>query len=262
MLLPVERRLPAVPVGFVGRSSFCALYHDTFDTELVQTRQALHECFRVRYRVYCQEHHFLPAAAYPDALESDEYDSCSSHALLRYRDTGEVVATVRAVPGEVHGSLPLYSLLAEHGVDAAELPPVARTAEISRFAIAKDFRRRVYDGKYGAMTRPAIDDRRIIPHMTLGLIAMALVMSGNAGVDYVCAVMEPGLIRLLARFGIRWQTVGPRLEYHGTRQSCVASLAEIRAAIAAERPEILELMNDRRFCGIVPRRARKLMLID
>jgi N-acyl amino acid synthase of PEP-CTERM/exosortase system len=262
MLLPVERTQPALPAGAIGRASFCALYHETFDTEVVQTRSALHESFRVRYRVYCQEHHFLPAAHYPDGLETDEYDSCSSHAVLRYRDTGEVVATVRAVPGGVHGSLPMYSLLAEHGIAAAALPPVAGTAEISRFAITRDFRRRLYDGKYGAPSRPSLADRRIIPHMTLGLIAMALMMSEAAGVEHVCAVMEPGLIRLLARFGIHWQPVGPQLEYHGTRQSCFASLAEIRAAIAAERPEILDLMDDRRFCGTATRRDRKLMLVD
>jgi N-acyl amino acid synthase of PEP-CTERM/exosortase system len=182
-------------------------------------------------------------------LETDPYDAVSSHALLCYRKTGETVGTVRLVPGAQAETLPMYSLLEKAGIGRAALPPLERTAEISRFAVSNEFRRRLGDALYGKPVDEAPDGRRVIPHVTLGLMAMAFRMSRQCGVEYFCAVMEPSLIRLLARFGMRWQMVGPPLDYHGLRQSCFARIDEMAAAIAAERPDIYDLLTDPRFCG-------------
>jgi N-acyl amino acid synthase of PEP-CTERM/exosortase system len=160
------------------------------------------------------------------------------------------MGTIRVVlPESSPGAelLPMYRVCQETGLAPSLLPPMAKTAEISRFAISKEFRQRTGDNLYGSVYQPselARDERRVIPHMTLGLIGLAVRLSQGSGVENVCAIMEPALIRLLSRMGIRWHTVGPLVEYHGMRQPCVTRLDELLAGIEAERPEIYEVITD------------------
>jgi N-acyl amino acid synthase of PEP-CTERM/exosortase system len=221
-------------------------YYEAFEGVAADTEQLHNECFRVRHHVYCSERQFLSAADNAGGLERDEYDSRSLHALLRYRKTGEFVGTVRLVVAESDApgrTLPMYDLLERCGRGTSALPPAAATAEISRFALSRDFRRRLGDADHGDVNDSADGDRRSIPHMALGLMAMAFRMSLSSGSDFLCAVMEPSLIRLLSRFAIRWQEVGPLLDYHGLRQPCIARVDEMAATVAAERPDIWEFIT-------------------
>ncbi len=169
---------------------------------------------------------------------------------MRYRRTGAAVGTIRLVlpkKSAAGASLPMYSVCEAAGLSLSELPPPDRTVEISRFAISKQFRQRSGDALYGRVYQPAElarDDRRMIPHMTLGLMGLALRMSQDRGVENACAIMEPTLIRLLARLGIRWHAVGPPIEYHGLRQPCVSQIEELLSNIEAERPEVWEVITE------------------
>jgi N-acyl amino acid synthase of PEP-CTERM/exosortase system len=229
-------------------------YDEAFEGIAADTEQLRRECYRVRHQIYCQERRFLQADDQSGGLETDEHDGRSLHALLRYRKTGEFVGTVRLIVPQlgVPGLRPpLYSLLERAGLDTASLlPPLALTAEISRFAVSRDFRRRLGDARFGVVTEPDEEDRRSIPHMALGLMAMAFAMSRRCGSEYLCAVMEPSLIRLLARFAIRWQEVGPLIEHHGVRQPCIARIDEMAATVAAERPDIWEFIAHPRGAGV------------
>jgi N-acyl amino acid synthase of PEP-CTERM/exosortase system len=200
--------------------------------------------------VYCVENSFLAAADNPGELEIDADDKRSLHGLLRHRRSGACVGTIRLVLPEADGrtlSLPMYRACASAGLPVDDLLPRDSMAEISRFAISKQFRQRSDDALYGRAYEPAElarDDRRMIPHMTLGLMGLALMMSRAHGLVRVCAIMEPALIRLLARIGIRWREVGPPIEYHGLRQPCIARIDELLAALKAERPEIWEVIAE------------------
>ena len=232
--------------GGRSRRFLGSAYYDAFEGLSAESDELRAECFRVRHRIYCRERNFLPAADHPSGLEIDAYDASARHGLLRYRRTGEAVGTVRLVlPRGAAGTrgLPMYAFLAGQGGRSAGLPPIEETAEVSRFAISRDFRRRFGDGQHGAALDPRAGDRRMIPHMALGLMAMAFRMSLESRSRYLCAIMEPTLIRLLCRFGIRWQEVGPPRDYHGLRQPCVAEIAEMAVTVAAERPDIWDFMT-------------------
>jgi N-acyl amino acid synthase of PEP-CTERM/exosortase system len=97
---------------------------------------------------------------------------------------------------------------------------------------------------FGAPTLDDSDSRRIIPHMTLGLLSIAVEFMIRHGVDHVCAVMEPTLLRLLSRFGIHFTLLGPPLEYHGIRQPCFAPLGELLQGIASERLDVWNVITD------------------
>ena len=87
---------------------------------------------------------------------------------------------------------------------------------------------------------------RLMPHMTLALIHAALQMCvDHHRVRHVCAVMEPRLLRLLARLGFHFEPLGPLVEYHGLRQPCFAELGALFARVGVERREVWEVTTDR-----------------
>src|SRR5579872_1860570 len=178
--------------GGRSRRFLGSAYYDAFEGLCAESDELRAECFRVRHRIYCRERNFLPAAEHPSGLEVDAYDASARHGLLRYRRTGEAVGTVRLVLSRA-GSLPMYAFLAGLGSLPRGLPPVAETAEVSRFAISREFRRRFGDGQHGAAVDLRAGDRRMIPHMALGLMAMAFRMSLESRSRYLCAIMEPTL---------------------------------------------------------------------
>jgi len=94
------------------------------------------------------------------------------------------------------------------------------TAELSRFAVSKEFRQRCADA----------EDRRMLRYITIGLIRGALEMCRDNDIQYVCAVMERSLIRLLGRLGFVFEHLGGLIEYHGARQPCVAQVNQIMSS--------------------------------
>jgi N-acyl amino acid synthase of PEP-CTERM/exosortase system len=63
-------------------------------------------------------------------------------------------------------------------------------------------------------------DKIVNCSIILGLMRALVQMSMDYGITDWLAVMEPSLLRLLARFGIDFTPLGPLVEYHGLRQPC------------------------------------------
>jgi N-acyl amino acid synthase of PEP-CTERM/exosortase system len=222
-----------------------------FEGVVANTPELLRESYRLRYQVYCVEHQFLDPEKNPGGLERDEHDDHSAHAILRHRATGAVVGTVRLVlhrPGATSGSLPFHAVCKHPALRDPNFMPLEATAEFSRFAISKMFRRRIDDGTYCRGYDPKElfgDPRRVIPHITLGLMTMTLRLALPNNVRFVCAVMDPALLRLLSRFGIHFQLLGAQVDYHGWRQPCYAAVPTLLAGIEAERPDVWDVITDR-----------------
>jgi N-acyl amino acid synthase of PEP-CTERM/exosortase system len=229
--------------------SLADLYRSLFEVTPATTAEQIRESYRLRYQVYCVENDFLDPAENPGGLETDACDAHSLHALLVHRPTGMVAGTIRLVlprPGAAAGSLPLHAVCRDPRLALPGFLPLASTAELSRFAISKQFRRRAGDRLYGGVHEADPGDcRRIIPHMTLGLMAIALKMVEAKGIDHVCAVMEPALLRLLARLGIHFTAIGPVVEYHGLRQPCYSRVDTLLARLERERPDVWAFLTDR-----------------
>ena len=222
-------------------------YGAAFETVRAETAEQQRASFRLRYEVYCVENHFLKIEDNPGCLETDDYDAQSLHTLLIHRASQAIVGTVRLVlPVDVseHAPLPLYEVCPE----AMAKVPLKRTAEISRFAVSKGFRRRQGDELYGRFyTRTELegDARRLLPHLTLGLMQAVTEMSQESGIDHLCAIMDPALLRLLARLGIHFTMVGKPLEYHGLRQPCYSDLSKLLARVEQARFDVWEILTDR-----------------
>lgn len=210
-----------------------ALFDQYFEVVEADTPELLDQVFRLRHKVYCVENPFEDPAAHPDGREKDLYDDHAVHAALIFRGTSQVMGCVRLILPDTDSpalALPVSELLDEESLKALNSLPLDRTAEISRYAVSKDFRRRKGEERYADVGFPYLnpkDERRIMPHVTLGLMRGALQLCRANGITHFCAVMEPSLMRLVARFGLMFQPIGPTVDYHGRRQPCFATLAHL-----------------------------------
>jgi N-acyl amino acid synthase of PEP-CTERM/exosortase system len=227
-------------------STLAEFYWSWFKAQVADTDELRDVSFQLRYRVYCIENPFEDPAANPDGKESDELDRHSVHSLLTYRPTGVPAGTVRLVlplEHDPHNSFALQRVCSDPLLRDALRFPVETTAEVSRFCISKEFRRRLGDNAEEYVEMSVDEERRILPHLSLGLIESLVRMSVDNGVTHWCAVMEPTLLRLLTRLGIHFDPIGPVIDYHGRRQPCFIPLETLLPRVKRERPDVWDVIT-------------------
>jgi N-acyl amino acid synthase of PEP-CTERM/exosortase system len=243
MTEPPEKANSTDPRPPTAGGSLAELYWKYFSVADADTPELRDQAHRLRYQVYCMEHPFEPPNA--EEMERDDYDAHSDFALLTHRQTGLLAGTVRMVlprPDALERSFAFQELCTDPAIRDPRRFPTERTGEISRFCVAKQFRRRVQDR--ALIDLPANSEfdegewRRVIPNMTLGLICWLVGFSRAKGLTHWCAVMEPHLLRLLARLGIHFEPLGELVEFHGRRQPCATELEPMLRRVQAERPDI------------------------
>lgn len=228
--------------------------------EIIQadTESLRNEAFRLRYQVYCLEMGFEDATDLVDHRETDAFDNRSVHSIIRYKCNSPptVAAGVRLVladrqdpakpfPVEEHCEVSLTRT----GLDPASIDR-GTLAEISRFAVSKEFKRRVGESQsvsgIGPVTDAYVavkDGARLMPHLTLGLFAAIVRMSASNGITHWYAVMEPSLFRLLTRFGINFLPIGEMVDYHGMRRPCFGEIETVLAGIYDKRPDVWDFIT-------------------
>lgn len=249
-----------LPFADSARPEIREAFDRYFRIEMVDKARQLEEVHRLRYQAYCIEHPFEDPAQHPGGLERDEHDPVSSHALIRHRASGECAATARLVHplDDAPGRLPIEThcgqALYPSAVRRISTLPRSRLAEISRLATSAAFKRRLAE----AATVSGVSDRatyvdtargshhphqRGFPHITVGLFAAIVQMSVESDVTHWLAVMEPALLRLLRRFGIRFRRIGEDVHYHGRRRPTMGVAAEVVDGVLSERPDIWDLIT-------------------
>jgi N-acyl-L-homoserine lactone synthetase len=199
---------------------------DQVSVELADTPALRREAFRLRYQVYCVEREY---EAGQDGLERDEYDDFARHAIVRCRQTGEVMGTVRLVLPKSPAGGDDFPI--QHVCDLTLLSglPKATIGEVSRFALPKD--------------RGICISADVRSLLRLALIQGAVWLSAEAGHTHWLAVMEPTLLRLLRATGLHFVPVGPPVVYHGLRQPAVAELVPTLARLAREQPIVWDFVT-------------------
>lgn len=211
------------------------LYEKFYEVVSAESAEQLASAFRLRYQVYCVENSFEDPLQNPDGVERDAYDTGALHSLLVQRASGAVVGTVRLIlPRDRGMDLPIRQICNhELLVRDCLVLPWRRTAEISRFAVSKRLCQRAM----------AVYARMRIPDPSLGLLQAVIAMAARSGVTHLCAIMEPALLRLLGRFGMRFQSLGPEVSYHGRRQPCYLHIDSTLARIWMTRRDVWALMT-------------------
>lgn len=225
-----------------------------FAVERVTTDAALKQALHLRYQVYCLETGFESAREHYDGLERDAYDAHSEHSLLTHKPSGMIAGTVRLVLPHPHDVDRLFPIERHCGVFLGESArpwgevPRHQVAEISRFCISKQFKRRLAEpltlwGSPHGGPDTEISETRLIPHISVGLFAGVVQMSAVRNIKYWFAVMEPALLRLLKRFGIHFHPIGPVVDYHGLRQPCFAAAHEVLDEMHAACHDVWQLIT-------------------
>jgi len=192
------------------------------------SRELRDSASRLRYEVYCRELHYEAPEDHPDELESDVYDEDSRHCLLRHRPSGEFAGCVRLVLNQADGirrPLPFERQCGSglwHTIIEPDRLPRGSFGEISRLAVVARFRRRAGEqgsahGLSDAVDAPSSDERRVFPHIALGLYLAAAALGLRHGLDIVFVMMEPRLARHMQRYGILFTQAGDVIDYHGQR---------------------------------------------
>lgn len=255
-------------------TSLTELFGQKFEIVDANTPELLDAVFRLRYQVYCLETGFEDKDQFPDGREIDNFDALASHALIRRRDDGSAVATVRLVRADMtQAQMPFPmeqeypGLLASRGYGPNRLPRPF-TAEISRFAISREFKRRagepgtlagVSDANVnGNVVAQRADDRRVEPFIIAGLLKAIFRLSVENGYTHLVAAMEPALLRLISRFGIRFVSIGARIEFHGKRQPCTACLNDMYASVYRTRLDVWNFVTEYGRLWQLPRQVMRI----
>ncbi len=232
-------------------------YNHWFDVIRTDTPSLLEQAYRLRYQVYCKENNFENPDDHPLEQETDEFDARSTHTLLLDRASRSIAGTVRLIlpsPEEPGRSFPIQKVCNHPLVANRKLLLTARAAEISRFAISKEFRQAVENLTHQQHNFLSAGMKMLMPCITLGLMKGILRMSIDHGITDLFAVMEPSLLRLLSRHGIYFRPIGPLVDYHGKRQSCHVEVETLLTRVRKERLDVWEIITDE---GKLLQRMRK-----
>jgi N-acyl amino acid synthase of PEP-CTERM/exosortase system len=235
----------------VTEFSLTEIYNKWFEVIRCDTPELVKLSQKLRYQVYCIETNFEDPDENPGGLETDDADEHALHSILIHKPSSIIAGTVRLITPE-HGTpyhgLPSRQISQKLGNMTAPILPSHKTAEISRFSVSKEFRKRLGDGLYPANAKqteePSVLGRRALPSITLGLMRAIVEMTKDAQMTHVTAVVEPALVRLLQRLGIRFNRTGERVHYHGTRYPVYRDMTELLSEIYEQRPEIWHVITD------------------
>ena len=100
---------------------------------------ALRSALELRYQVYCLECAYLPAADYPDGIESDEHDLQAAH-FYAFDAEEELAGYVRLVRADSNQHFPMQRHC-NLSVAETDLPKHHQAGEISRLMVRTDYRR-------------------------------------------------------------------------------------------------------------------------
>lgn len=233
------------------------IFNSVFNVQLAESPETINEVFEVRYQVYCIDRPFEDPNCFADKREHDTYDPRSTHALIRHTQTGDNVAAVRLVmagntPDQLDFPMegPCVHRMDQSAQEAFSGACREQIAEISRMAVSREFRRRLNEEKSvsgiseSAYYSDCENGRRAMPYISLGLFAAILQMSVKHGITHWMAVMEPAQLRLLKRFGVEFDHVGPVLEYHGRRRPAFTESASLIDRLRIRRPDVWSLVTE------------------
>jgi N-acyl amino acid synthase of PEP-CTERM/exosortase system len=216
----------------------------------------LEQVYKLRYQVYCLETGFENSEDFPDGQEKDEFDDRSEHYLIQHLETKDYAATTRLIlPDNENPNRP-FPLERHSRIDRPDiLQPIARRrlAEVSRFCVSKDFKRRL--GEVGTIAGFSGDhdqdhyffkeeERRTFPLITLALIACLVRITVQHETTHWYSTMEPTLIRFLKHLGIHFTPIGPPTEYHGKRIPCIIEVQSLLDGVKAKNSQGWNLLTD------------------
>jgi len=223
-----------------------APYFRSHQVRFGQDEALMRRIYELRFQIYCQERGFLPAANYPDGLESDQYDASAAH-FCTFNLKDELVGYVRLVHPSGSQTFPFQSHCATL-LEGVTLPPPSQSAEVSRLIVHHDYRRRRGDTLAGVNLErsrgtPDHEMRSQSPQILLSLYRQIYAFSRTNGIRYWYAAMERNLARILTQLNFDFRPIGRLIDYYGPVTPYLADLHKTEAKVGKRQPELLAWMQ-------------------
>jgi N-acyl amino acid synthase of PEP-CTERM/exosortase system len=203
------------------------MFDENFEVFLADTRESKEINYSIRYQVYCEEMGFENKDNFPLKQEFDEYDSHSTHFIVRSRQTGQWVGAMRIIfkndlllPVENHCTL--NSITANDTFN--------RSVEISRLCLVKEIRRRISDCgpplglekaenniKYGYNVIPFHGRKQIERSIIWGLIRAGAIYCEHRNIKKWYFLISKAFARILCKNGLDLQQIGEPCNFNGER---------------------------------------------
>ena len=175
--------------------------------------------YRLRYRLFVEEHHWLNGDE--ESIEHDEYDVASCAFLLRDRRSGQPAACQRLIlPDHLPAGLCTNVERFTPGFtrECGNLPS-SSWAEVSRTSVAREFR-------FGARTAE-------LPAMkAIKYASIALAVAFERHALFSCS--DQRTARLIRRLGFDMHQIGLPFDFHGERVSYRIDMTEVRHSVPSE----------------------------
>lgn len=233
------------------------LFNEFFEMVPVTTDALRESVYRLRFQVFCHELGLWDPALYPDGLEKDEYDYRSEYYLIRHRKTGVFAATTRIILADPEQPELLFPTESHSVIDRTDiLDKIPRTqfAEVSRFCVSKNFKRRTGESETVEGMNPEIIqhpyiasevERRSWPILTLALIACLHRVNRKHHTTHWFSMLEPPIFRLYGMFGIHFTPIGPlAYSYDKQRLPCVIQVPEYLDEVKLKNKENWDMLTD------------------
>jgi len=227
-----------------------AHYASYFQPIVAATKEDIRNVYRLRHDVYCSELGFEPCN--PQQLEQDEFDQYSDYCLVKHKSSGTYASTVRVVAPSGQQVLPLEKYC-EGAISDAALHPqnFAREdiCEISRLALRASFRRRKADqfkqSAIGGINVAELyeEELRCFPFITVSMYLAATVLVERNNIKHAYVMMEPRLARSTALLGIKFQQIGPVVDYHGQRAPYYITAERIRTNLPITLKPLMDMIE-------------------
>ena len=203
------------------------MFDENFEVFLADTPESREIHYSIRYQVYCEEMGFENKDDFPLEQEFDEYDSHSTHFIVRTRHTDQWVGAMRMVfkndqllPVEKHCNLNTI-------IDNDRFN---RSIEISRLCLVKDIRRRITDSnpplgleeegdeiKKGDNVIPFHGRKHIERSIIWGLIRAGAIQCEERHIKKWYFFVSNALARIICKKGFNLQQIGDPCNFNGER---------------------------------------------
>ena len=221
----------------IQKSADVSPFDKHFEVILADTEYSRQVHYQLRYQVYCLDECFEEQDDGQEEIERDEWDSHSTHFLVRNRQTSDWVAAMRMVTPDTNRALPIEQLCDINPL-VASTSSGNQIAEISRLCILNSYRRRQtarvlpfdvdstrkQDGISTIQTN--INSSRSL--IMKGLLRAASIYSYDNNIPYWYFLTTPALARIVNRMGVQMIKAGSACNHCGVRYPF---LANIHAAV-------------------------------
>lgn len=235
------------------------MFDDFFEAVLADDEESRDAHHRLRYEVYCRETGFESASEFPDGRERDEFDGSAAAFLVRSRVSGDWIATMRLVVGQV-GELPISQFL-----DPEERNATVTAGEISRFCVSSRYRRRTSQEVRIARSVPSCSAKQLFaaqhessdpgsvgsllesrdPWILIGLLRAVRQYTDERSISRCLFLAADSMASAVQAAGFSISEAGPEVEHRGWRRAYRFHWNAAEAGLEKRSPVVARMFGRR-----------------